>query len=784
MARGRVITINKKDLDGYHVPDGARIVANPGVTAIMGVSNGPGAFARYHANFKTNGSKVGGLPIHKTPPKRHRDNGAVRQAHYAGPGFTYPVRTFRRPGETVAQWHSRDRKLVKRALSYFGQHKHRYTPQVRKAVKCGIAKAARAVGQDTPRAMEYRTACGVDGTKSGKTRKNVGGEMPLYFRRVKRRVRRNDASGTDVGTMPTMRTRSFNPLPPPPPGKRLGIKYKPLTPPPRRFPSTRLRQAAAPTGRLPTFKIMPAAASLRGHTVRIEGPSPRRDTETEAARIAALEVEAKAKAEAKAKKAKKTSTKKPTAKKATPKGAKKMSAKKRKKGTLSAVAMPKNLIEYYRKQAEAKKEVAAAKADPTKSPKAKRVAVKKAEVKVATIKVAKAKKEVAAAKADPTKSPKAKKVAVKAASRKLATAKKDLTKAKKAKKVAVRAASPKKPSVKGRKKVAVKAAAGKRRKKVAVKAAPVKAAAGKRRKKASLKVAAGKKFTGQMSGILQMNRRRTFRRNFKRNGPYMQTVKSLAMPIMTGAGGYAAHRIGTTALAKLLASFRIDYLTPALAKVASALVVAGVGTWAASKFLPKYAFNASIGMGLSTFGVAVKQFLPEVADYAGFSDIPSANLLPRYSMNGAGEYFQAAAGRDPFLQAAAGGDPFLQAAAGEYYSTPQLGEYFSQDMFAVPGAEGSFAMSKIDVQGDTGAYEFHEAFSGVGAGPIMEGVTPNSDMDAAFNFMEAAAGVGVGATQGAADRSDYVPRERALPAGSQSTAQEEGIFDQGGIFAG
>ena len=63
-------------------------------------------------------------------------------------------------------------------------------------------------------------------------------------------------------------------------------------------------------------------------------------------------------------------------------------------------------------------------------------------------------------------------------------------------------------------------------------------------------------------------------------------------------------------------------------------------------------------------------------------------------------------------------------------------------------------------------------------------MTPNSDMDAAFNFMEAAAGVGVGATQGAADRSDYVPRERALPAGRQSTAQEEGIFDQGGIFAG
>jgi histone H1/5 len=281
-----------------------------------------------------------------------------------------------------------------------------------------------------------------------------------------------------------------------------------------------------------------------------------------------------------------------------------------------------------------------------------------------------------------------------------------------------------------------------------------------------------------VSDIMRTNRRRRgrkARKSYRRNAGTMPTgsltrkMTALVTPVLTGAGGYAVHRVGTQLVAKLLESF----LPAGFARVIGAVLVAAGGVYATHKFLPKYSFNASLGMGLSTFGIAVKEFVPSFADYTGFSGVPSQSLLPRYSL---GEYFQAAAGRDPFLQASAGGDPFLQGAAGEYYSTPQLGEYFSQDMFAVSGAEGQFAMSKIDVQGDTGAYEFNEQFSGSGAGNVDEGLSPNSNMDAAFNFMEAAAGVGP------ADRSTYIPHERALPAGQRSTNTESGIFDTAGIF--
>jgi hypothetical protein len=265
--------------------------------------------------------------------------------------------------------------------------------------------------------------------------------------------------------------------------------------------------------------------------------------------------------------------------------------------------------------------------------------------------------------------------------------------------------------------------------------------------------------------------RRSYRRNASSmpSGGMTRKVKALVTPVLTGAGGYAVHRIGTSLVAKLLETF----LPAGMARIAAALATAVGGAYAVEKFLPKYSFNAALGMGLSTFGIAVKELVPSFADYAGFSGVPSQSLLPRYSL---GEYFQAAAG-NPFMQAAAGGDPFLQGAAGEYYSTPQLGEYFSQDMFPVAGAEGQFAMSKIDVQGDTGAYEFSDQFSGVGAANMDEGLSPDANMDAAFNFMEAAAGVGP------ADRSTYIPHERALPAGQSSTNQQEGIFDSGGIFA-
>ena len=704
---------------GYQIPSDARVRENPGVTAIMGVSNGRGAYAR---NLKiTPKTKVGGLSLRTKPLAKYAKAGATKPKHYAAPGYKYPIRTERRPGESIEQWHERDRVWVRHALSRFGQHEHQYTPQMRKVIATNIAKAAKAVGQDSPKAMEYRVTCGVDkaGRSSAKTN---GGNMALRFRRVSNNPKRLRKAPKRIG---------------------FGRRRDPfdIAPTMKRYPAPTARGSVATPrpGSLPRFDLPPEGGrriGKKGPKLRIgqrRGPAvgyfepvaPKPSGRRIGKKAPLLQIALKRKAKPKgkpaaSKKAARTST-----------GASKMAAKAKKKLSKASIK---------RRQKAGQKKYWA-------------------DVKAGRVKRKGYKAGKAAAKSASKRKPSKK--ATKSGSAKKRTTKLSRRSAAKRHWAAVRAGKATHKGFKLSTSGKVRSA-GKRK---AAKKAPAKKSAAKKRTRKST-------HPESLYEQYAANKRRGHKRA-RRNpssmpsGSMSRKITALGVPVLTGAGGYAVHRIGTSLVANLIAGF----LPGTMGRIAAALATAAAGVYVANKFLPKYAFNASIGMGLSTFGVAVKELVPSFADYTGFSGIPSASLLPRYST---GQYMQAAAG-NPFLQASAG-DPFLQAAAGEYYSVPQLGEYFSQDMFNVPGAEGQFAMNKIDVQGDTGAYEFHDQF-GAGATNLDEGLAPGANMDSAFNFMEAAAGVGP------ASQSTYIPHERALPAGQSSTSTDEGIFDTGGIFA-
>jgi hypothetical protein len=619
-------------------------------------------------------------------------------------------------------------------MSYFGQHKHRYSPQMRRVIECRIADAARAVGQDSQKAMEYRKVCRTD------TRKNGGERMPLYFKRVARpKLRRNEGlarfkveDDPDLGMgiterMPSRRKSRAKK------GLGIGKKAKKLTFGARPLPKVRPPKVSKRTGKKAPLLGIAQKAKKRREASQKEWAQQREHR----AAIAQYLAETR-----------EPSARKPSARKPSSRGP---SAWEEQQAHRAAVAQ-------YLAETGAKKPSKRGKTKPTgaepmpaKKKPAERKPAKKAPAKKAAARKPAAKKAAArkpAAKKAPAKKAPARKAAAKKRPKSGSPAKRKV--AKKKHQVMVGGKRVITPSL--RKKIK----AGQKKYWKKVKAGEVQR---KKPAKRKAKAKATKKVKKNYSG------------GYRRNAGFGRVLTAMGKPILVGAGGYAAHRIGTSTLASLLGSI----VSPTVAKLVSALAVAIGGGYLVNKFVPKHSFNATLGMGLSAFGIGMKELLPDFAEYAGFGNVQTASLLPRYSL---GQYYQAAAG-DPFLQAAAG-DPFLQAAAGEYFTQPQLGEYFSQDIFQMPGAEGNYGMSKIDVQGDTGAYEFHQSFDGVGAAPVDEGISPNANMDQAFNFMEAAAGVG----PGAASRSTYVPQERALPAGARSTQYEEGIFDQGGIFAG
>jgi len=169
---------------------------------------------------------------------------------------------------------------------------------------------------------------------------------------------------------------------------------------------------------------------------------------------------------------------------------------------------------------------------------------------------------------------------------------------------------------------------------------------------------------------------------------------------------------------------------------------------------------------LGTFGAmsvasAVYGFV--MGKLSGLSGVPSVDLSSRWAIQGLGQ--------GP-MQAAAGLGEYVQASAG-------LGEYYSTDGSLMPGGElGEYVMRNVNIAG-MGDYELVPGYSGMGA--VNEGVLPDSNLNQAFDIMEAAAGVGAYASgAGVPTTSDYVPTGQATPVGYSENPDDTGIFDLGG----
>lgn len=96
---------------------------------------------------------VGGIRCLAKPAKRRRRQGLTEREHYALPQcFRYPVQT--KTGKPSLP-------RIRRALSYYGRYKSRYSKAVRTQIERGIAMAARDAGLGSPKAMEYRSKFGL-----------------------------------------------------------------------------------------------------------------------------------------------------------------------------------------------------------------------------------------------------------------------------------------------------------------------------------------------------------------------------------------------------------------------------------------------------------------------------------------------------------------------------------------------------------------------------------------------------------------------------------------------
>jgi hypothetical protein len=103
---------------------------------------------------------VGGISCLAKPPARYRREGLTQRRFYALPQcFHYPV--YKKTGKP-------DVKRIKRAMTYYGRYKRRYSRAVQAQIEFGIAKAAQKAGLVSPKAMEYRNKFGL-GNKSGDT---------------------------------------------------------------------------------------------------------------------------------------------------------------------------------------------------------------------------------------------------------------------------------------------------------------------------------------------------------------------------------------------------------------------------------------------------------------------------------------------------------------------------------------------------------------------------------------------------------------------------------------
>ena len=729
MARGRIFKITKAQAEGYEVLDPPksrkRARSNPGVTAIMGITNGRGAAKRSARKLRRRGAitglksvrtqkRVGGIDCLGHAPPKHVRHGSTKRSDYALPQcFRFPVRT--RGKATKAK--------VRRALGYYGKSKHLYSTTVRREIEHGIARAAFEAGITSPVAMRYRK-------KFALANETQRGESPMFVvhthKRRPRKATRKSARKLKFGS-PAWQ-KKYNPLFG---GKKSGRKS-----------SKRVRRLSPARA----FVLYPSGSKVGASATPNKKRKARKSTAkhpkfgTHAYYVWLGKRAHRAKGRKAAAKPRKRVARKSAAKKYRVISGVRMVGVGRAKGKKRGLSVfmrnrkhaaankrrhvakysrawhhkmthaVANAYRYARRneageepdwsepreeasewtgtQADARKEAKVAAAAAAEG-----IAVgmfaTQADYDTWFNQMWKSKTfrkfynaHRRAGTAKPRKATMAKRKARKSAARK----------PRKARKARKGTRKLKFGSPAWRKKYARKIAAGRRKAKKARKSGTRKPARRTTARKAARRTRrsptrrrsaprrklkfGGKAWRKKYARKIAAGRRKAkrTRRHARRNFGFIPNqlisrVKALAVPGLVALGGYAVHRFATTLVSGVIGSSVGTY-----ADALSGLAVIAAGVWAVNKFLPAHAMPATMGMAVSLGALLVKTFMPSVAAKLGMGSIPGANQRVRYGMMGP-QFMQAAAGPQ-FLQAAAGSQ-FMQAAADYYQPTSGIGEYVS-----------------------------------------------------------------------------------------------------------
>lgn len=724
MAVGRLFKISKNEIGRYELPRRPRMRRirktrrnGMGVTAIMGISNGRGAWARHlrKNRVKTKGKKgkgrvVGGLKLYGTAPAKHRRSGATRPGQYAYPqGYRYPVH---------------DKAHVYRALRYYARYRDRYSPEVRRTIEQGIAKAAKRFGVDSPYASQLRRKFNI----------NPEGDNMLFTRR-RRKAKRNakTAKRKPVRRMRVVSTRRYKK------GKgksksRTHVGYAKYVVGGRRVALSLTSRGNIRSRISANKRRKPARKSARmpRPVVGIRRIAGRRVGMIYGARTI----------KAKTYKDSRRGGKRYISALVTNRRRRRL----RRNENLGFAPEYADFLYPETKSATKRKKPEGFKLvwDP-ESEEMVRVPIWAHRMKEATV----AKKRGKKAKGK-------------------ARRKGKLTKAQ-------RAVISRRNLKHARLKLAAKRRGkGKRSRKGTKRSAPRKTVKRTVRRKSTRKSARRKATPNRRRSHARrrfhftMNPRRKHarrvfgnrRRRHTRRNATLGALKSMLPQIGTVFGGFVLHKFLTGLLASLIGKYTKG------SKSISAVAVALAGHMFGDKVISKTrAEELSLGMFASLGHTLVVDLLPSISPRLGLGT--SQSLLPRYAV---GDYYEAASG-NPFVQAAAG--QFTQAAAG-------VGEYFSDSGSIAQvrgGAAGEYFVSDITLQG-SGDYEvLPQAASGMGA--VYDGVRPDGNLEQQFQMMEAAAGVGAYAGRASPSQASiYIPQENALAVG-RGSSQNAGIFDQG-----
>lgn len=260
----------------------------------------------------------------------------------------------------------------------------------------------------------------------------------------------------------------------------------------------------------------------------------------------------------------------------------------------------------------------------------------------------------------------------------------------------------------------------------------------------------------------------------------LDRVKALLAPGLGGIGGFAVHRLATNMVVK-----GIGPALGAQAKYAEPLAGLAVAVgeyYIASKvgMLQRVELPITIGAIISYAMMLVRDFFPDIAPRIGLGAVSSTR--PVYRLGAMGQ---------PWKEAAAG--------VGEYFPASGIGEYVSDGSLVPVSDFGEYVARNLDVRG-YGDYEVSQQYD-VGAdgyGALDDGIRPDANLDREFNLMEAKAGVGAfveaAAGLGAARRmghhgmgatspvkvSNYIPHSGASLVRTQESSESSGLFDIGG----